>query len=213
MDEDKCASRTCGFSPSWHLVPSFLVGLNAGHGLKGGTVAFGVFDEPARDARKLVRPRQEGLTISLAQPSSLQDAGYLPSSHFGEYSPQARSMRLLHWADQCRGKSNRCGKVLLAFRPVPTSYLRPEIVNVPTPPIRGCLQMIMLCSTRGLLNCCSSLAVCAIRPSSKVYLRKTGSSGARAWPILLIDWAGGTSRRGGSEEPASGVEIELGSRK
>lgn len=46
-----------------------------------------------------------------------------------------------------------------------------------------------------------------------MYFRNTGSSTARAWPILFIDCDGETRSFGGSDDPSDGVDKELGSRK
>ena len=81
----------------------------------------------------------------------------------------------------------------------------------PVPPILGCLQITILCNTLGSLCAPSCLATSLILPFSKVCFRKTGSRTPNAWPILLIDFAGGTRSFAG--DSGVGAEMEDGSRK
>lgn len=80
----------------------------------------------------------------------------------------------------------------------------------PTPPIRGCLQMIMVWSTRGSLMFRPRLLATSFTLSLVVTSRKTGSA-RRPWPILLIEREGGYRSFGGS--PSFASDRAEGSRK
>lgn len=77
----------------------------------------------------------------------------------------------------------------------------------PTPPIRGCLQMIMVWSTRGSLMSFDRLRATSLTFSEVVTSRNAGSA-SRPCPILLMDREGGYSSFGGSS-----LDSAEGSRK
>lgn len=118
-------------------------------------------------------------------------------------------MLLLRLEDQCTRKWSRYGKELRFLSAL--IYHRTPGKDSPAPPILGCLQIIILCNTLGLSCSLSSFAKSATFGVSSVYLRKTGLRTASAWPILLIDCAGGTRSLAGVVAVAG--ETELGSRK
>lgn len=58
--------------------------------------------------------------------------------------------------------------------------------------MRGDLKMYMLCTTTGIWRPRLLAKVCTL--GECVMLLKTGSWACRAWPILLMDFSGGTRK-------------------
>ncbi len=129
----------------------------------------------------------------------------LLDTHSQRYILPKRSKPLPHSVDPYTRTSNHYVWALCC------QHDFPQDGDSPIPPIRGCLQMIMLCNTLGLSCSPTSFARSRILSLSSVCLRKTGSRMARAWPILLIERSAGTTSFAGEVSVAD--EREEGSRK
>jgi hypothetical protein len=204
MDQDKCTSGTSSFSPFWHFIPFLFVDFYPRDSFKSRSVTFRIFYESTRYSSYLMGTRQEWLIIRTTS---------ILTRHTKHPFAGVQSSRAIQAPTALGGSVYKNVESLWQGTEISPSSRSTVWDYSPTPPILGCLQMIILCNTLALLKYPRSWATSRIRPSSNVYFLNTGSSWARAWPILLIDSEGGTRSLGGPFEPGSGVERELGSRK